>query len=106
MLDLPIAKFQGTGDKRIEKIKYDNKGRRVHINKHQYFEGIQENIWKYRIGGYQVLSKWLKDRKGKVLTLDDVKHFCKITTAIQSTISIQKNIDEIYREAENEIIEF
>ena len=106
MLDLPIAKFQGTGDKRIEKIKYDKKLSCVYINKHQYFEGIQENIWQYRIGGYQVLSKWLKDRKGKVLSLDDVKHYCKITTAIQSTISIQKNIDEIYREAENEIIEF
>jgi len=106
VLDLPIAKFQGTGDKRIEKIKYDKKLSCVYINKHQYFEGIQENIWQYRIGGYQVLSKWLKDRKGKVLALDDVKHYCKITTAIQGTISVQKNIDEIYKEAEKEIIEF
>jgi hypothetical protein len=105
-LDSPVAKFQGTGDKRVDKIIYDKKKERVYINKHQYFEGIQENIWQYRIGGYQVLSKWLKDRKGKVLSLDNVKHYCKITTAIQSTISIQKNIDEIYREAEKEIIEF
>jgi len=105
-LDSPVAKFQGTGDKRIEKIKYDKKLSCVYINKHQYFEGIQENIWQYRIGGYQVLSKWLKDRKGKVLSLNNVKHYCKITTAIQNTIFIQKNIDEIYREAENAIIEF
>ncbi|MBW2035821.1 MAG: N-6 DNA methylase, partial [Deltaproteobacteria bacterium] len=74
-LDSPVAKFQGAGDKRVEKIKYDKKQSRVYINQHQYFEGILENIWQYCIGGYQVLSKWLKDRKGNVLSFDDVKHY-------------------------------
>jgi len=106
MLDLPIAKFQGTGDKRIEKIKYDKKLSCVYINKHQYFEGIQENTWQYRIGGYQVLSKWLKDRKDKILSVDDIKHYCRVATAIVCTIDIQKSIDEIYHEAEKELIDF
>ena len=105
-LDSPVAKFQGVGDKRVEKIKYDKRRSRVYSNQHQYFEGILENIWQYRIGGYQVLSKWLKDRKGKILSVDDVKHYCRIATAIEKTIGIQKNIDKIYREAEKKIIGF
>ena len=105
-LDSPVMKFQGTGDKRVDKIRYDKKSESVYINKDQYFEGLEEDIWQYRIGGYQVCDKWLKDRKGKVLSLDDIKHYCKIATAIEHTINIQKSIDEIYNEAENEIIEF
>jgi len=105
-LDSPVAKFQGVGDKRVEKIKYDKRRSRVYSNQHQYFEGILENIWQYRIGGYQVLSKWLKDRKGKILSVDDVKHYCRIATAVEKTIGIQKNIDKIYREAEKKIIGF
>ena len=105
-LDSPVAKFQGTGDKRVDKIKYDKKGERVYINNDQYFEGLEENIWQYQIGGYQVCNKWLKDRKGKVLSLDDIKHYCKVATAIKHTINIQKSIDEIYNEAEKELIGF
>jgi len=105
-LDSPVAKFQGTGDKRVDEIKYDKKNERVYINKDQYFEGILENIWQYQIGGYQVCDKWLKDRKGRVLSLDDIKHYCKVATAIKHTINIQKSIDEIYNEAEKEIIGF
>jgi predicted helicase len=103
-LDSPVIKFQGTGDKRVEKIKYDKEGERVYINNDQYFEGSEENIWQYQIGGYQVCDKWLKDRKGKVLSLDDIKHYCKTATAIEHTINIQKNIDEIYDEAEKELV--
>ena len=102
--DSPVAKFQGTGDKRVDKIKYDKKRKCIYINQEQYFEGVENNIWEYRIGGYQVLSKWLKDRKGKILSFDDVKHYCKIVTAIKETIGIQKSIGKIYREAEKEII--
>jgi len=103
-LDSPVVKFQGTGDKRVDKIKYDKKGERVYINNDQYFEGLEENIWQYYIGGYQVCNKWLKDRKGKVLSLNDIKHYCKVATAIKHTINIQKSIDEIYNEAEKDLI--
>jgi hypothetical protein len=39
-----------------------------------------------------------------VSILDDVKHYCKVATAIEHTIHIQKSIDEIYNEAEKELI--
>lgn len=105
-LDPPVAKFQGTGENRIEKLKYDQKESRIYINKDQYFEGVGEELWKYQIGGYQVCNKWLKDRKGRMLSLDEIKHYCKIVTAIKRTIEIQKKIDDTYPEIEKEIIEF
>jgi len=71
----------------------------------QYFEGVKKEVWEYQIGGYQVCNKWLKDRKGKRLSLDDIKHYCKIVTSLQKIIKIQKSIDEIYPKVEKETIE-
>jgi predicted helicase len=103
-IDQPIAKFQGKGDNKVEKVKYEQgKG---YINNDQYFEGITEEIWIYQIGGYQVCSKWLKDRKGRILSLDEIRHYCKVVTALSKTIEIQKEIDNLYPEIEKEIIEF
>jgi hypothetical protein len=99
-LDSPIARFQGSGDERVDKLRYDNKDNRVYINKDQYFEGVGEHIWRYDIGGYQVCNKWLKDRKGRILSLGDVKHYCKVVTAITKTIEIQKAIEVIFRDIE------
>ena len=47
---------------------------RVYINKTQYFEGIEPDVWEFQIGGYQVLHKWLKDRRGRKLSFDDLLH--------------------------------
>jgi hypothetical protein len=58
------------------------------------------------IGGYQVCDKWLKDRKGKSLTLDDVRHYCKVVTTLKETIGIQKEIDKLYPKVEERLIEF
>jgi hypothetical protein len=41
---------------------------RVYINKDQYFEGISPEVWEFPVGGYQILDKWLKDRKGRNLS--------------------------------------
>jgi len=68
-------------------------------------EELIEEVWQYQIGGYQVCSKWLKDRKKRLLSLDDIKHYCKIVTSLQKTIEVQKAIDDIYPEVEKETIE-
>ncbi|HBI80363.1 MAG TPA: hypothetical protein DDY04_00035, partial [Bacteroidales bacterium] len=60
-------------------------------------------VWNYHIGGYQVLQKYLKERKGQ--NIDDAPHFCRIVTALSKTIEIQKQIDEIYPEVEKELIQ-
>jgi predicted helicase len=105
-LNNPIAKFQGSGENRVEKRRYDEGAERVYVNKTQYFEGIENKIWEYQIGGYQVLDKWLKDRKERELSLEDIKHYCKVVTAIRKTIEVQKAIDQSYPEIEEEVIEF
>jgi len=104
-IEPPVAKFQGKGDERVEKLKYDEKEKRTYINESQYFEGITEEVWQYQIGGYQVCNKWLKDRKKKLLSLDDIKHYCKIITSLQKTIEVQKAIDDIYPEVEKGTVE-
>jgi predicted helicase len=105
-LNNPVTKFQGTGSNKIEQIKYDplpGSGQpRVYINKEQYFEGVLEEVWAYQIGGYQVCDKWLKDRKERVLSLEDIKHYCRVVTAIVNTIEIQEHIDAIYPKIERE----
>jgi hypothetical protein len=105
-LDPPVARFQGKGNNKVEKVKYNEKEARIYINQDQYFEGVAQEIWEYRIGGYQVCNKWLKDRKGGTLSLEDIKRYCKVATAIQRTIKVQRNIDAIYSEVEKGIIEF
>ena len=102
---MPIAKYQGIGDNdRIEKIIYKEDEQRIYINKVKYFEGIAPEAWNYHIGGYQVLHKYLKDRKGRIM--DDAPRYCRIFTALSKTIEIQKQIDEIYPEIEKQLIGF
>ncbi len=102
-LDNPIAKFQGKGDKTVEKISY--KDEKVFINKTQYFEGVEQEVYEYQIGGYKVCNKWFKDRKRRVLSLKDIKHYCKVVTALKKTIEVQVLIDAIYSAVEREVIE-
>lgn len=99
-LDSPIARFQGKGDNRVKRLKYDDKAGVLHISKEQYFEGIKQEIWSYQIGGYQVCDKWLKDRKERILSLEEIQTYCRVVTAIKKTIEMQKAIDEIYEEVE------
>ena len=104
-LDSPIAKYQGSGDNdRIEKVIYKEDEQRIYINKEKYFEGVTPEVWNYHIGGYQVLNKYLKDRKDRMM--DDAPRYCRIVTALYKTIEIQKCIDNIYPEIEKNLIKF
>jgi hypothetical protein len=108
-LDPPAARFQGEGDNRVaakkgKGFRYEQKEERVYINKTQCFEPVPLELWEYWIGEYQVLGKWLKDRKDRVLSLQEIKTYCRIVTAIQKTIEIQEEIDALYPEVEKEII--
>ena len=103
-LNNPTVKFQGDGDYGVGKVRYEERGKQVYINGNQYFEGIEREVWEYQIGGYQVLDKWLKDRKGRKLSLDDIKHYCQIATALEETIEIQRDIDNIYLDTEKDTI--
>lgn len=79
----------GTGE--ITKITYKNN--KMYINEDQYFGNVPEIAWNFYIGGYQPAQKWLKDRKGRVLTSEDIDHYAKIITALEETSRIMKEID-------------
>jgi len=103
-LNKPIAKFEGKGDNLIEKITYDEKKSLVYINPGRCFGPVSKDIWEYQIGGYQIMAKWLKDRKGRRLSLENIKHYCRIATAIRETNNVQKRLDEVYTDIEKECV--
>ncbi len=71
---------------------------RVWINQKQYFANVPSAVWSYHIGGYQVCQKWLKDRKGRQLSYDDLTHYRGIVAALARTIELQAAIDEAIAE--------
>lgn len=92
-------KYPVNGSNVVEKIEYleprdyPEQGR-VSINKTQYFEGVPSEVWNFHVGGYQVCHKWLKDRKGRTLTFDDLKHYQRIVAALAETITLMEQVDE------------
>jgi hypothetical protein len=40
-------------------------------------------------------AKWLKDRKGRVLSYEDIQHYQKIIVALAETDRLMKEIDKI-----------
>lgn len=119
-LNDPNTKYYGNGDNNVDKREYvlvskpkvqmgmtiprelERTGL-VLINETQFFGGIDLEVWNYYFGGYQVLDKWLKDRKGRTLSAEDIRHYCKVVAAISRTIEIQKEIDKLYAKIEKDL---
>ena len=60
------VEFPESGSDEVEKVYYDENSERVWINKEQYFDGISKEVWEYQIGAYQVMVKYLKDRRKEI----------------------------------------
>jgi predicted helicase len=88
-----ITRFPVTGPQVVEGVRYEDSARRVYINSEQYFEGIPPDVWAFTIGGYQVCHKWLKDRKGRTLSFEDLHHYQRIVVALAETIRLMGEID-------------
>ena len=88
-----IAKFEKSGSNLVEFIKYEKD--RVYINKDQYFDNINKDLWDFYIGGYQVLDKWLKSRKNKKLDSKEIEVFIKIVNILSETLKLMDKIDKI-----------
>lgn len=73
--------------------KYENGS--IFINPSTRFHSIPQVIWDFYIGGYQVLNKWLKDRKGRTLSEEDIEHHTKVVKALHETAQIMSEIDEV-----------
>lgn len=88
-----ITSYGVSGDNEVIKPEYkDNK---VYINRTQYFDNVPEVAWNFYIGGYQPAQKWLKDRKGRILSYDEILHYQKIIKALVLTNDRMQQIDKI-----------
>ena len=66
---------------------------RVYLNDRQYFDGVPPDVWAFTIGGYQVAEKWLKDRRDRRLSIEDLNHYQKVIVALSETIRLMAAID-------------
>jgi len=94
-----LAVYHGKGDHTVETVRYSPQEQAVWINKTQCFKPVPQDVWQFHIGGYQVLDKYLKSRKGRVLLLDEVNHVGAIADSLAFTIERMTAIDAAYRAA-------
>lgn len=97
-LDRHLTTYTGLVNPEVEKVSYarDN----VWLDKAQTrgFRGVPEAVWNFHIGGYQVCEKWLKDRRGRILSKEDIEHYHRIVVALAETIRLMQEIDEVIEE--------
>ena len=102
-----MADFPITGSNEVEKPQFvchsaldaeslvnTNVGR-VYINDTQYFENVSLAAWNFYIGGYQPAQKWLKDRKGRTLGYDDIRHYQRMIRVLKETGEVMREVDEV-----------
>ena len=90
--------FPEGGNNRVKNVGYappsgSSKGR-VYINVGQYFDGVSPETWEFTIGGYQPAEKWLKDRRRRTLSYDDIAHYQQMCAALAETPRLMSRIDE------------
>jgi len=98
-----ITSYPVAGDDKVEKVVFtpspqsSPEGRfgNVWINAKQYFGEVPEEVWSFKVGGYQVCEKWLKDRKGRILSSEDISHYQRVVVALKETIRIMEEIDKV-----------
>ena len=83
--------FPEAGSMVVERVAY--KDGRVQINGSQYFAGVPTQAWEFYIGGYQPAQKWLKDRKGRTLSFEDIAHYRNIIPVLIEAARIMEKID-------------
>ena len=92
-----LPSFPKEGDNNVQRAHYapptGSALGRVLINRDQYFEGVTPETWEFSIGGYNPAEKWLKDRKGRVLSYDDILHYRRICAVLSETPRIMASID-------------
>ena len=91
--------FPAKGSNRVGRVRYTPPtGRipgRVWINQKQYFENVVPETWDFTIGAYRPAYKWLKDRKGRTLSEDDIDHYTEIIAVLCETQYLMDDIDTV-----------
>lgn len=95
-LDDSLGEFIGKGNSIVEKPVFamEKKTGKLYINKTQYFNNVPQDVYEFYIGGYQVIDKYLKDRKGRALSYEEITNAEKTINALAFTIKQMAKIDK------------
>ena len=95
-LDSLITEFvEGTGEHTVAKGHPKYQDGAVQINKNgDKFTGVPEEVWNFYVGGYQPCQKWLKDRKERTLSDEDILHYQKMVVSLKETTKLMAKIDQ------------
>ena len=96
---LGLGAYNGKGSHEVEKVRFVEEKAQLYINKTQYFAPVPKDVWQFHIGGYQVLDKYLKSRKGRTLSLDEINNISNICNILAFTIKQMQKIDDAYNKA-------
>lgn len=93
-----LGDYTGKGDHTVEAVIYSPEEATVWINpkRTQGFDNVPQAVWDFHIGGYQVIDKYLKSRKGRTLNLDEQTHVGRIAESLNFTIAQMAKIDAAY----------
>lgn len=97
------ATFPVPGDSIVRRVRYvgptsAKSAGRVAINDTQYFEPVAPEVWGFRVGGYRICHKWLKDRKGRRLSRSEQARFAQIIDTLSESVYLVQKIDAIIEE--------
>ena len=88
-----ITTYPEPGDNTVTTVKFE--AGKVWINKTQHFAQAPKAAWDFYIGGYQPAQKYLKDRRDRALTQDEINRYQKIIVALVETAKVMKKIDAV-----------
>jgi predicted helicase len=92
------TRFDGKGGREVAKGHPKYKDCAVYINSSSRFECVPEEVWDFRVGGHKVCEKWLKERRGRSLSDEDLAHYRRVVAAIFETIRLMSEIDRAIEE--------
>lgn len=80
----------------------------VYLNDAAYWANVPTAVWEYRIGGYQVVKKWLSYRErsvlGRDLTMDEVEYVTAMIRRLTAIILLEPALDANYRKVSADAI--
>jgi hypothetical protein len=76
----------------------------LYINDRVFFRNVPEEVWRYEVGGYPVLKKWLgyrdaRRRNNQPLTLQEKDHFRGVVQRTAALLSLRPSLNELYEGA-------
>lgn len=97
--NLKLGAYRAKGDNLVEKPRYVEAEQAVYINATQHFSPVPRAVWEFHIGGYQVIDKYLKSRKGRTLSLDEITNVENMVNVLAFTLDQMAKIDAAYQAA-------